>query len=63
MLQHPAAIEGRELFKMLYADSAPAGLAGGLRAKGFRLMRSKDERIHQVGILLHGIAEAAERRR
>jgi hypothetical protein len=63
MLQHPAAAEGRELFKMLYDDDAPAGLAGRLRAKGLRLMRSDDQRVQQVGILLHGMAEAAERGR
>ena len=63
MLNHPSAIEGRALYAMLYPnDNGPPGLAGRLRAKGYRLMRSTDPLRFQAGVLLHGIAEAAEAR-
>lgn len=64
MLNHPSAKEGQALFAMLYAnDPPPPGLPGRLRARGFKLMRSDDAFLQQAGIMLHGMAEAAESRR
>jgi hypothetical protein len=63
MLKHPAAAEGRHTYGLIYAaGDAPVGLAARLRKRGGRLLRSDDPRVQQIGIFLHGLAEADETR-
>jgi len=61
MLQHPAAVEGRAAYALIYENGdAPLGLAARLRKRGGHLMVSEDPRVREVGVFLHGLAEATE---